>query len=31
MAVTKAKKSEILEELKENFKRANSISFTSNS
>ncbi len=31
MAVTKAKKIEILEELKESFKRANSISFTSNS
>jgi len=31
MAVTKAKKSEILEELKENFKNAKSISFTSNS
>lgn len=31
MAVTKAKKSEILAELIENFKRAKSISFTSNS
>ena len=31
MAVTKAKKSEILEELKEKFKEAKSISFTSNS
>ncbi len=31
MAVTKAQKSEILKELKENFKKANSISFTSNS
>jgi large subunit ribosomal protein L10 len=31
MAVTKEKKIEILEKLKENFKNSNSIAFTSNS